>query len=85
MKIGRFEVEHDGNGWILWETKTAISRDTKEPKPVRHPRYFANCEQCCNKIIDLSAADADTASEVVEAIQRAKREIVAVLKDKDND
>lgn len=80
IKIGKFEIEHDGNGWTLWEIGTAISRDTKEVKEKRRPRYFATLNQCCEKIIDLSAANADDASAVIAAIAWAKKEIDKAIK-----
>lgn len=81
MKIGNdFEVTRDASGWTLFHYRSVEDRKTKQFKRVPKPSYYASLEQCCNQILDRSAAHADTAQEVIDAIHEAKREIIKAIK-----
>jgi hypothetical protein len=78
MKVGRFEVTRDTSGWTLRETHMGKKRDGS-PREIYKDRFFANLEQCCYRIIDMSAADADSVQEVIDAIKTAEKNIIAAI------
>lgn len=79
MKVGRFEATRDSAGWTLTETKAGKTRKG-EDKEVKKDRHYANLAQCCSAIIDISAQDASTVQEVVDAIKSAEKNILAAIK-----
>lgn len=79
MKVGRFEITRDSSGWTLTETTMSMARDKSGMKERKKDRYYANLLQCCNTIIDISAQDADTVQEVIDAIKTAEKNIIAAI------
>ena len=74
----RFEFSRDKNGCTLIEWITGKDKKGNE-KRHKYETYYSTVLQVCHVIIDRSA-EGETVEDVVDGINAAKRDILAMLK-----
>lgn len=75
-----FEFERYAHGWELHEWRDGKDKDGK-PKKSKKTTYHSSLEHLCRVMIDKSAGNADTAGDILCAIETATSDILTAVAD----